>query len=296
MTGSPFILALNATEGLLQIIIARQEADGAYTRLCAQAWQAPSQGAELLAPALADAFQRLHISPHDIGKIAAVRGPGSFTGLRLVLATASGLARVTGALKAGLDYLPLLAMSALRAIPAQHRDRAATVNDSTRSAPLRRAWALTHARRNLVHIQAFQEHAHTPWTIAPPGAPALPRQLCDVLVCSPEEATLYLTHFEAEQPRQAGDPPSLVFGSGLTRNREVFTRALPSDILLLPPSFDHPSSEALLDAAKDAAYGAADPAPLYIRPADAIDNLDRIAASLGLDPEAAKQRLRELTE
>jgi len=273
MAESPFILVLNATEGLLHIVIARQEGDGGYTRLCAQGWHAPSQGAELLAPALADALQRLRIAPQDIGKIAAVRGPGSFTGLRLVLATASGLARATGALQAGLDYLPLLAANALHAIP-------------TMCASPRRAWVLTHARRDLVHMQGFEEQPHAPLAL---------RRICEVLLCSPNEAALYLNRFEAEVPGHTkGAAASLVLGSGLTRNREFFAHALESP-LLLPPSFDHPTVDALLRAATDAIYDAADPEPLYIRPADAIDNLERIAASLGLDPEAAKLRLHELT-
>ena len=51
-------LCLNAAEGLLQLVIARRESAGpaAFTLLCAEAWHAPSQGAELLVPALADAI------------------------------------------------------------------------------------------------------------------------------------------------------------------------------------------------------------------------------------------------
>ena len=258
---TPYILVLNAAEGLLQILIARQEEDGGYTRLCYQSWHAPSQGAELLAPALADAFARLRIAARDIGKIAAVRGPGSFTGLRLALATASGLARASGALRAGLDYLPLLARGALRAIPA-----------SPACPAPRRAWVFTHARRGLIHMQGFEEL----------------RPISDVLVCSPEEAVLFLGRFEA--------PPlvSLVLGSGLTRNREFFLRALPERYLLLSSAFEHPTPEALQEAATNAVYSTAEPEPLYIREADAIDNLERIAASLGLDPVAAKERLGEL--
>ena len=264
---SPFILALNAAEGILQIVIARQEEDGAYTRLCAQDWHAPSKGAELLAPVLQDAVQRLRLAPQDIGRIAIVRGPGSFTGLRLVLATASGLSRATGALQAGLDYLPLLAASALQAIPAS-------------CAAPRRVWTLTHARRDLVHLQGFQEQSH---------ASLAPRPVCEVLVCAPVDAALYINRCES---------PSLVLGSGLTRNREFFTRALQKagqDHALLPPAFDHPSFDALLQTATQAGYGAADVAPLYIRPCDATDHLERIAAKMGLDPKAAKQRLCELT-
>ncbi|MCL1939778.1 MAG: tRNA (adenosine(37)-N6)-threonylcarbamoyltransferase complex dimerization subunit type 1 TsaB [Desulfovibrionaceae bacterium] len=283
---SPCLLVLNAAEGLLHIIIARQEADGAYTRLCAQSWHAPTQGAELLTPALDHALQRLCIAPHDIGRIAAVRGPGSFTGLRLVLATASGLARAIGALQAGLDYLPLLAASALYAIPAI-------------AAFPRRVWVLTHARRNLIHMQGFIENR----TQDVSGGPLSLRPLCDILVCSPEEAALYLTRLEAEQPAAPDKAASLVLGSGLTRNREGFVQALQAEAkksaspppLLLPSSFDHPSPEALQDAATNAVYGLVDPEPLYVRPADAIDNLEKIAASMGLDPEAAKKRFQELT-
>jgi len=269
MTASPYILALNAAEGVLQIIVARQDEGGSYTCLCAEDRQAPSQGAELLAPALADALERLCLTPKDIGRIAVVRGPGSFTGLRLVLATASGLSRTTGAWQAGLDYLPLLAASALQAIPAN------------RAAP-RQAWVLTHARRNLVHLQGLLEQ---------PDVLLAPHPVCEILVCSPAEAVLYLKN------APASPAASLVLGSGLTRNREFFIQALKSSesLLLLPPAFDHPSFDALLNAVTQADYGPTDPTPLYIRPADAIDNLERIAASLGLDPEAAKQRLRELT-
>jgi tRNA threonylcarbamoyl adenosine modification protein YeaZ len=296
------LLVLNAAESLLHIIIARREADGTHTRLCAQSWHAPAQGAEILTPALDDALQRLRIAPHDIGRIAAVRGPGSFTGLRLVLATASGLARATGALQAGLDYLPLLAASALQAIPAEALEDPSPQNAPPIAAFSRRVWVLTHARRNLVHLQGFQAEALGPVEDMS-GLPLSLRSLCDILVCSPEEAALYLTRFEAEQPAPQGKAASLALGSGLTRNRESFAQALQAEagksasppLLLLPSSFDHPSPEVLQGAATDAVYGPADPEPLYIRPADAIDNLEKIAISLGLDPEATKKRFQELT-
>jgi len=120
------------------------------------------------------------------------------------------------------------------------------------------------------------------------GAPLTIRPICEILVCSPNEAALYIKN------APASPAASLVLGSGLTRNRDFFAQTLGSP-LLLPPSFDHPTADALLQAATDAVYGPADPEPLYIRPADAIDNLEKIAASMGLDPEAAKLRLRELT-
>jgi hypothetical protein len=205
--------------------------------------------------------------------------------------------------------LPLLAASALRAIPAQcqpaqYRKDTGAISDSTHFAFFRQVWVFTHARRNLVHMQGFQEQSHALRAIdgkaqGMSDTPSL-RRVCEVLVCPPEEAVLYLNRFAMEEPWQTeGKAVPLALGSGLTRNRGAFMSAFQSALqapLLLPPSFDHPSPEVLLDAAMSAVYGEADPEPLYIRPADAIDNMERIAASLGLDPEIAKQRFRELTE
>ncbi|RXF77984.1 tRNA (adenosine(37)-N6)-threonylcarbamoyltransferase complex dimerization subunit type 1 TsaB, partial [Desulfovibrio sp. DS-1] len=97
-------LALNAAESRVQVAAL---SDG--ETLFAQEWHVPSQGTELLAPALADAFARMRLSLADVRRIACVQGPGSFTGLRLVLSTAAGMARALGAEQAGLSYTQLLA-------------------------------------------------------------------------------------------------------------------------------------------------------------------------------------------
>ena len=77
-------LIMNAAEGRIQIALAQEE-----TLLCAQEWSAPSKGTELLTPVLADMLGRLGLRPASVDRIACVAGPGSFTGLRLVLTTAS---------------------------------------------------------------------------------------------------------------------------------------------------------------------------------------------------------------
>ncbi|MBG3877801.1 tRNA (adenosine(37)-N6)-threonylcarbamoyltransferase complex dimerization subunit type 1 TsaB, partial [Desulfovibrio oxamicus] len=106
--GGSITLALNAAESRVQAAALR---DG--ETLFAQEWHVPSQGTELLAPALADAFERMRLSLADVRRIACVQGPGSFTGLRLVLSTAAGMARALGAEQAGLSYTQLLACGPL---------------------------------------------------------------------------------------------------------------------------------------------------------------------------------------
>lgn len=332
MSERPYLLILNAAEGLLQLLIARQDHEGPPTLLTAQSWHAPSQGAELLAPALNDALSRLRLSPRDFGRIAAVRGPGSFTGLRLALATISGLARATGALCAGLDYLPLLAMNALYAAP--RRCEHAGPDQDRQKIPPPTVWVLTYARRNLVHLQGFCQEAvsgrnsdpenknrvdapepsSTGLPFTTPPFTGMPHPVDDILVLSPEQAACEVARHSQKQ--QGGSAP-LLLGSGLTRNHNAFCAALHSALakapsetraaypaaregaagipLLLPSLFDHPLPQVLLQAAAHAVYTRQDVVPLYVRPADAVDNLENIARSLGLDPQAAKKRFADLT-
>ena len=322
-------LALNTAEGRLQMIIA--EAGGEKPGAAAPKtheisplirfaghWHAPSQGAELLAPALADVCARLHMKVRDIRRIAVVRGPGSFTGIRLALATAAGLARATGAETGGIDYLPLLAASAHAALAP-----VLAASGPTSTGPVL-LFALTHARRDLLHMQGFAADENGRLTA-----------LTGILVLSPAEAAARIAEISpgndffrppsvpandaarrlpalgvqghdapagglgAEPPTLQTAPRVLLFGSGLTRNRARIGEALRecalADAVMLPQAYDHPSHEALLGAAAHTAYSKADIEALYARPSDAEENLDRIAAGLGLAPERARTRLLNLT-
>ncbi|MDL2272273.1 tRNA (adenosine(37)-N6)-threonylcarbamoyltransferase complex dimerization subunit type 1 TsaB [Desulfovibrio sp. OttesenSCG-928-I05] len=284
--GSSLTLALNAAEARLQICAA----DARGNMVFAQSWNAPSQGVELLTPALADALRRSGHTPADIARIACVRGPGSFTGLRLALVTASGLSRASGALMAGLDYLPLLAVNAFAAMRCGRN-----AADETPS-PL---WVVTHARRNLVHAQAFApESAETGCEAdAPAGQDTLPRvrALSALLVLNindPAPENCLTSHVAA-----LGGHPVFV-GSGATRNRDELAASLAAagiEYSAAGPAYDHPSLETLCQASLRAAYSHEDPQALYARPCDAEENLPRIAAKLGLDPAEARKRLDALT-
>ena len=87
---------------------------------------------ETMAPAVASMLGR---HSDALAAVACVRGPGSFTGVRLGLAFATGLCLARQIPLAGLDYLPLLAASAPQRFDEVH--------------------VVTHSRANKVYHQAF---------------------------------------------------------------------------------------------------------------------------------------------
>lgn len=58
-----------------------------------------------------DILGRAGLRPRDLGGLAVVRGPGSFTGLRVGLATASGLALATSVPALGIESTRALALA-----------------------------------------------------------------------------------------------------------------------------------------------------------------------------------------
>ncbi|MGJ3521557.1 tRNA (adenosine(37)-N6)-threonylcarbamoyltransferase complex dimerization subunit type 1 TsaB [Nitratidesulfovibrio sp. D1] len=283
-TTGAITLALNAAESRVQAAALR---DG--ETLFAQEWHVPSQGTELLAPALADAFERMRLSLRDVRRIACVQGPGSFTGLRLALSTAAGMARALGARQAGLSYTQLLACGPL--LP--------------RGAVL---WVLTHARRGLVHMQAFRMPGETAdaadlTDIASAAPSPLPEALTPVEAAMLDAAVARMAAFQSGtgNPAAGSDnaaPPVYLMGSGATRNRAALAPALAALLpgaRFLPARFDHPAPALLLPLAATAAYGPGDVQPLYVRPCDAEENLPALAAARGMDPDQARRELARLT-
>ena len=285
-------LALNAAESRVQAAALR----GGET-VFAQEWHVPSQGTELLSPALADAFARMRLSLRDVRRIACVQGPGSFTGLRLVLSTAAGMARALGAQQAGLSYTQLLACGPL--LP--------------RGAVL---WVLTHARRGLVHIQAFRMPGETVDVAAvsndaaqpSPRPTPLPEPLTPVEAATLDAAVARMAAARFDEAASAGTaapPPEenasgrvFLMGSGATRNRAALAPALAALLpgtRFVPARFDHPAPALLLPLAAAATYGPDDVQPLYVRPCDAEENLPAMAAARGMDPEQARRELTRLT-
>lgn len=248
---SKITLVFNSAEARLQIVCGQQG-----QLLFSKELFSPRQGMQVLIPALMDGLEKMSLSLNQIDEIACVRGPGSFTGLRLVLATALGLARTHGFPMAGIDYLPALAMD-------------------TCAATDKEVWVITHARRGQVHYQAFQGLS----------SEGLPHALIEPTAGTIEDLAAAIN---------ARNTATVLLGTGVQKNREFFETKI-QNTTMLGARFSHPKPETLMDIAATLEYGDAPVEPLYLRPCDAEENLDYIVSMKGVDPEEARQRLAKLT-
>ena len=175
------ILTLCTAEETLQILLS---SNGQILEFSSQV--SAGRMNETMAPAVAALLTRHGDSPSTplLAAVACVRGPGSFTGVRLGLAFATGLCLARQIPLAGLDYLPLLAASAPEGSGEIH--------------------VITHSRANKVYHQSF--------LLTPSAPPAALTPARDLAI----PAALTLIADRARATRVA------ILGSGLTRNPEAF--------------------------------------------------------------------------
>ncbi len=128
---SPY-LALNCAEERIQVVIGTAgQVKFSEEILC------PGQSIRHLPTAIDRALRVQGVGARDLAGIACVRGPGSFTGLRIAHAAVHGLSRPHSIPMAGLEYLKILADQAAPFLPGPE------------------LWALTYARKGQVYIQGF---------------------------------------------------------------------------------------------------------------------------------------------
>lgn len=245
-------LILNTAEKRVQFALCENG-----SLLCGQDWLAQRGGTELLAPALREACARLGAKPADIRRIACTAGPGNFTGLRIGLTTAAGLARAVGAKQAGLNYLQCLAANA----PARAGEE---------------VLVLTNARKGLAYGARFTADEH--------GVP------------QPEGRIFLLPLPPLPEGTDLGSP-DFVIGSALVSNLACLKAALPeSSRLLVNESSPTLAALALMEGSIDwDAQDGSDIAPLYMRECDAVENLDAIARAQGRTPALVHEELERLT-
>ena len=247
------LLALSGPEERLQLVLGEPGPDG-FRLLASREWTVPGQSIRFLVPGLDETLRGFGITMDAVARIACVRGPGSFTGLRLVLAAAEGLAAGRDLPLAGLDYLELLAQGPAPLV----------------SGPLH---VLTYARRGLVYLQSFD---------APAGTPLGP---VDALTLK-DAAGRMAEHGGSAHLMGTGLRKNPDFFAELASENPGYE--------LLGAQWDNPSPQLLLDAAARSEFAPGSIEPVYVRATDAEDNLPAIAKKRGLDPDEACKRLHEL--
>ncbi|MEX1061009.1 MAG: tRNA (adenosine(37)-N6)-threonylcarbamoyltransferase complex dimerization subunit type 1 TsaB [Methyloceanibacter sp.] len=105
------ILALDTSMGACSAAVLRS--GGASRRLFARQETMARGHAEALMPMVADIMEEAGLRSAELNLIAATLGPGSFTGVRIAIAAARGLALVTHAKLFGIDSLTVMAKVAL---------------------------------------------------------------------------------------------------------------------------------------------------------------------------------------
>ncbi|MEG6508226.1 tRNA (adenosine(37)-N6)-threonylcarbamoyltransferase complex dimerization subunit type 1 TsaB [Methyloligella sp. 2.7D] len=106
------VLALDTAMGNCSAAVLR---GGNAPRVLASRAEAMARGhAEALMPMIEQAMDEAGLAFADLDRIAATTGPGSFTGVRIAIAAARGLALATGAELWGTDALSVMAKRAAK--------------------------------------------------------------------------------------------------------------------------------------------------------------------------------------
>lgn len=152
------ILALDTSMGACSAAVLRA-GDGAR-RLHALHVEMPRGHAEALMPMVEEVLADAEIEAGDLDLIAATVGPGSFTGVRIAIAAARGLALATNAKVFGTDSLTVMA-------------RAARLAGAEPDGPFAIA---VDARRGMLYLGVYDADANKlegPLLVAPDEAVAL---------------------------------------------------------------------------------------------------------------------------
>ena len=109
--------------------------------LAAQSQEMARGQAEVLMPMVQEVLQAAQVLPGDLDAIGVTRGPGAFTGLRIALATARGLALSLDIPCVGVTTLEVLAL----AVPEDERKDRAIL-------------ACVESKRADIYVQLFDAH------------------------------------------------------------------------------------------------------------------------------------------
>jgi tRNA threonylcarbamoyl adenosine modification protein YeaZ len=105
---SALILALDTATEVTAVALGRREHDRVEVLASCDS-EAPRAAMSRILPCVTDLLDSLSISPHDIDEVVVGRGPGSFTGVRIGVATAKGIAQGLGVPLYGVGSLDAIA-------------------------------------------------------------------------------------------------------------------------------------------------------------------------------------------
>lgn len=208
----------------------------------------PGEQLTFLFPMALELLQAQGMEPRMLQRIAVSVGPGSFTGLRLSLATARTMAQVLGIGVVGVSTLQVIAWGMAEWRREQHADVAGDL----------RAVVLTDARKGQVFAAAYDMRVD--------GASSLRFDAEQALF--PNEAAAWLSDLLAQA---SAARPILVGGSGLSAYPAILPAVRSTGIC--PPSVGVPQARHVALAGSDA-YGPAvevsydQVEPWYLRPPD----------------------------
>ena len=207
---------------------------------------------ETLTPALEHLLDRVDLAPGDLGLVAVDIGPGLFTGLRVGVAAAKGLAQALG-----IGVLCATSLDILTAAAAEASASGLVL-------------ACVDARRGEV-FAAVRQLDQAGETVAEPLPPAL---------WAPGELAAALG--------KLGGAPVRAVGDGAQRYGEVLAGVREVEIVTPALSFPPPSTLLRLALARldrgAAPVDAASVVPLYMREADAKSNFVRARGGSELEP------------
>jgi bifunctional N6-L-threonylcarbamoyladenine synthase / protein kinase Bud32 len=253
---SEFLLALDTATERTAVGVARLEGD-APILVASAVVDAPRAAMSRLLPTAASLLDEAEAAPSDVVAVIVGRGPGSFTGVRIGVATAKGLAHGLGVSLWGVGTLDAIAWGVAAARAAEPPFTLAVAGD---------------AMRGEIYPALFR---------CAGGSAA---RLAADTVAKPE---VVLDRWLA-----LGEPLVLA-GNGLRKYGDALQAGLGSSATLADEEFWAPTAAGLFAAwvaARDAGQlGSGDPGealPVYTRLSDAEEN-ERIAA--GLDPRMAPE-------
>lgn len=186
---------------------------------------------EALFGVVAEALEDASVRPRDIDRFAAVRGPGTFTGLRIGLAAIRGLALALGA-----DALAITAFELIAASDSEnhreHRSRIVAID----------------ARRGEVYVAILgpdSELASPPSALTPHKAADLATPECNLVIGSGAAAVLKAATARGQliETREVAHPPARLLAR-LAAEREP-TRFPPEPLYIRAPDAKLPEKSPL---------------------------------------------------